>query len=201
MTIDDLVRKLLPDMRPETLRGVVRLTGVRDLPEPDPDEREDVARQLRDLESVRESAGPLKEEQQRLEGHRAALAPLIDRCLSHPRFARLVEAGYGTAGYVGGKEQRRDEQAARELEERCSLPFADLRREVSEALEASLVLKTRLGEVKQRLERSEELEEKCRQLRRWLERWPQAHLETARWKLRRHIEGTPGLLDQLRALS
>ncbi len=206
MTMEDLLRKLLPDLRPETLRAVHRLVGALDLEEPDPADWEEANRQLRELEAdplLQERESLLASELPRLEGHRAALAPLIQKCLKHRRFARLVETGFGTDRYSAsswGKEYHLDRQAAQELEELCSMPFPDILREVAEALEASLVLQARIAEVKERLERAQELETKCHQLRGRLKRWSQVQLETARWKLRRHLEAAPGLLEHLVAL-
>lgn len=202
--MDELLRKLLPDLSPETLDRVARLTGAPELLEPG--DWEKANRQLQELEAdplLHEPPGDLADELPRLEGHRAALAPLIKKCLGHPRFTRLVEVGFGTERYSASeypKEHSLNERAARELEERCSLAFPALRREVEDAMEASLVLQARISEVRERLQQIDELTRKLQQLRGRLERWPKVQLETARWKLRRYLEATPGLLEQVQAL-
>jgi len=205
--MDELLRQLLPDLEPETLRQVSRLTRAPglgpELAEQAAREWEQAHHQLKDLEDdplFAEREHLLSGELPRLEGHRAALAPLITRCLAHPRFVKLLESGYGTPAYRTGSWRMAyhlDRRAARELEALCSMPFAEILTEVAEAMEASLVLQARIEELRERLRQLEALERQRHQLRRRLQRLPQVQLETARWKLRRHLEASPELLEHL----
>lgn len=205
--MDELLQKLLPDLEPETLRQVAQLTGAPglgpQLAEQCAREWEQAHRQLQELEDdplFAEREHLLSGELPRLESHRAALAPLITRCLAHPRFVKLLESGYGTPAYRTATWRltyHLDRKAARELEALCAMPFSAILVEVAEAMEASLVLQARIAELKERLRQVEALERQRNQLRRRLQRLPQVQLETARWKLRRHLEASPELLDLL----
>ncbi|MBI3927202.1 MAG: hypothetical protein HY319_16820 [Armatimonadetes bacterium] len=205
-----LLMTLLPDLSTQALSRAAQLTGTPGL---GPELAEDVHRERQEcrLELEALEADPMFQQRERLlcpdsgeigatlsrlEDHREALKPLLESCLSHPRFLKLLESGYGTPGYQKGFWRlcyHLDRKAASEIESRCGgKEFAEIRREVVAAMEASEILEQRIRELRDRASRVEDLEKRRKRLVKRLARLQEILLNTARWRLRRHLENDPG---------
>jgi hypothetical protein len=125
------------------------------------------------------------EEQGRLSSHRAALIPFLRACEGHPRFARLLRSGYGTARYdtpFWRLSFYSDRAAATELCQRTGKKsWAALLHDYETAAESYEVLSERLRELSQVRPRTPR--EEWESLERRLQSLSALHLQTAQSRL------------------
>ena len=151
-------------------------------------------------------SGAVSEELVKLEGHLDALKPFLKKCFQHPRFDSLLLEGYGTDEYpkrFWHLSYYMDRRAAKEIEELCDgRSFANIRQEAVQALEASQVLKQRIGSLKERQRATATVARQRKTLQDRLRRHPQLWLAFARRKLRDLLEADPvGNFEKCRTLA
>ena len=133
---------------------------------------------------VSESRRLAAEELRRIQEHQAALVPLLRICHGHPRFAHLLDSGYGTGRYgvpFWRLSYYADRKAASEICQRAGKKnFSALLRDYQSANESYDVLHDRLEQIQQRPPTPRQ---EWEQLGRRLENLERVHLSTAQSRI------------------
>jgi hypothetical protein len=218
--LDAAAAAILPSLAPEALARAVGLSGLTPLVQEDPrgaierERRELEARiaeieadpRHRDRELLRAPrVGTLSRQVAELEEFRGPLAESLTRA-EHPRLARLLESGYGTAAYGVGwwrASYYADWKAGDEIVERFpdKKTFAEVRAELDRARESLAVYDAKLEHLRHEIALGEALEREHETRRGELASVEARHLTRWRERLTEHLAALdPGALaDRLAA--
>jgi hypothetical protein len=215
----ELELTLLPDLEPATCARAGRLLAFRSFEESPPKAQIEAERvaltqliaeveampAIRDREILRApDSGVLTQELADLRSHREPLVSIVERCTSHPRFQRLLEARYDTEGYAvpyWRLAYYQDWKAGDEVVERFpdQARFDDVRGVYLDATENLGAISARISALETELAAGEALDRQLSDARSQLATVAARHLADARQRLVRHVRalGLDGLAGRL----
>lgn len=207
---EELVTQMLPSFTPEGLEKARNISGFmplnNDLIDRMHQERQTLTKRIAQIEQdpqfqdrdrlTNPITGELTLAIQRLEEHRAALSPLVDKCRTNKRFDHLIQVGYGTPQYKVGfwrlsyyLDWQAGDQVMEMFPDRKS--FAALREEFLENARALADLEPRRQELQSTWDAVKRLELEYEDARARLQNLEAIHLAEARKKLAAFLGDCP----------